>query len=285
MLRDPFSIVIPIYNEEEILEESIQALLTEVNAMNVSYELLLVENGSSDRTLKITRDLSKRYPMIRVLTLPSPSYGKAIRYGLEQSRYDKVILFNLDFWDVEFLKRSLELLEEYHYLVGSKAMKGAMDRRPWVRRWITKGFNAFLRWAFGFKGTDTHGIKAFRRHRILIPLQECLTDKEIFDTELVLRVQRDGLSFCELPVTVEEKRQSRYSIMKRIPKTIIDILKLMIALRFKPVRSLTNGNFNYYDCDRVEKLLKHFNVDEITTITLLPKEQVIRYVEFLKSKK
>ncbi len=75
----------------------------------------------------------------------------------------------------------------------------------------------------GFKGTDTHGVKLLRREKIIEIVQECQTDQEVFDTELILRAQKRGLKIKELPVIVREKRITRYSLIKRVPRTLKDL--------------------------------------------------------------
>lgn len=90
-------------------------------------------------------------------------------------------------------------------------------------------FNQYLKIFYGFRGSDTHGIKIIRSKVVDKILPKCRTDSGIFDTEFVLRVQYEGFSFSDFPVTVEEKRPPRFT--KRLLKTPMDILELSRALR------------------------------------------------------
>lgn len=231
------SIVIPIYNEEAILEQEVSALIKAVLETNpgLDYELLLVENGSFDQTRKVAEDLAKRYPAIRVLYLPTAGYGQALKHGLLKSRGDLITLFNIDFWDAHFIRRAMELMQtepQIDMVVGSKTMPGSEDTRPWLRRIITQTFNSVLRLLFGFTGTDTHGMKLIKRMVITPVINECQTEREIFDTEFVLRAHVAGVVSKEIPVVCAEKRKTTYRISKRIPRTIKDLFILFFSLNF-----------------------------------------------------
>jgi glycosyltransferase involved in cell wall biosynthesis len=229
------SIVIPIYNEEAILEQESEHIVAGMAAAfpDLDYELLLVENGSHDRTHQIAEELMKRHPRIRALHLPDAGYGPALKRGLLESAGEFVALFNIDFWDIQFIRKAFDLqkINGLDMVVGSKTMHGAEDTRPFVRRLITQTFNALLRGIFGFRGTDTHGMKLLRRDKMVPVIQACRTEREIFDTEFVMRAQAAGLKTEEIPVVCEEKRKTTYHIAKRIPRTAKDLLVLFFSLR------------------------------------------------------
>ena len=111
-------------------------------------------------------------------------------------------------------------------------MSGAGDHRPAFRKMITRAFNSVLRVCFGFTGTDTHGIKAFRRDALAEVLGQCVTSRSIFDTELVLRAERSGLRIVEVPVEVREIRQPSYwAVVRRLPEVTWNLLRLSVAIR------------------------------------------------------
>jgi hypothetical protein len=121
-------------------------------------------------------------------------------------------------------------------VIGSKRAPGSRDRRPRLRRVITYTFNTFLRLVFGFQGTDTHGIKAFKTNLGQEIVRDCQTDKDIFATELVLRMERAGIYICEMPLEIEEKRAPSIKLLKRVPSTVKNLLRLRRALRDVPSR-------------------------------------------------
>ncbi len=226
------SIIIPAYNEELILEEEMKKIIFSMGKIlaGAEYEILVVENGSTDRTKEIILKLVKEYPIIRAINLPRAGYGLALKAGLLAGDGKNLAIFNVDFWDVEFIKQALGLIADYDLVIGSKNMPGARDQRNLLRRFVTKAFNIFLSLFFGFKGTDTHGIKLASREKIISVVAECKTDRAVFDTEFVLRSQRAGLRLTEIPVNCVEKRKTRFKIMRSTWQTVKDLIILFIVL-------------------------------------------------------
>ena len=227
-----FSVVVPIHNEAAILADSLSRMLTEFSALGEPFEILACENGSTDGSASVVGALRASNSAIRLEQLADADYGLALKHGLAVCRYQKVILVNVDFWHCEFIRTALDRLDDHDMVLGSKILPGSMDQRPFLRRAITKTFNAFLRVCFGFRGSDTHGQKAFRRDAIRDILHRCVADGWIFDTELVLRAERLGLRSIEVPVDVREIRQPSYwSILRRVPGTVRNLGRMFVALR------------------------------------------------------
>ena len=184
------TIIIPIYNEEAILETEVTAMVKELDEhFRNEYEIFLVENGSFDRTRHIAQALGKQFPQVKTIYLPAAGYGRALKEGLLQSTGQFTVLFNIDFWNVSFIKKALDLQGKNHLdmVVGSKTAPGAEDTRPFIRRTITRTFNWLLQKLFGFHGTDTHGMKLVCTDKLKPVIAACQTEREIFDTEFVLQ--------------------------------------------------------------------------------------------------
>ncbi len=223
------SILIPVYNEEAILEHAVRDLVQGCEASRLRYELVLCENGSRDRTVEIAHNLCKELPTVRLLRYHEPNYGGALRAGIEDARGENIVCFEIDFYDIPFVEIANVMLKKYDAVIGSKRAPGSRDRRPWVRRFITWGFNTFLRIFFRFKGTDTHGIKAFRAESAKPIAASCETERDIFATELVIRMERTDLRMCEIPLEIEELRPAPINIVKRVPSTLKNLWRLWKA--------------------------------------------------------
>ena len=223
------SILIPVYNEQGILEQSVRDLVQGCAATQIPYELVLCENGSRDRTVEIAERLCKELPTVRLLRYHEPNYGGALNAGIQDARGRNIICFEIDFYDIAFVEIANVLLKKYDAVIGSKRAPGSRDRRPWVRRLITWGFNTFLRVFFRFKGTDTHGIKAFRSEPAKPIAASCRTDRDIFTTELVIRMERSDLRMCEIPLEIAELRPAPINIAKRVPHTLKNLWRLWKA--------------------------------------------------------
>jgi glycosyltransferase involved in cell wall biosynthesis len=226
-----FSIVIPIHNEAECLETEIHELVTELETKGVDYELILAENGSSDATPEMCLSLAGADPRVRALQSPVPDYGYAMKMGMLAGRGDYIANFDIDFHDVPFLLAAGELLDAgAGIVVGSKLMEGAKDKRSPVRHLISYGFTTILRLLFDPKMDDTHGMKVLRREVVQEYAPKTVMQQDIFDTELIIRARRGGVIVKAIPVTVEEKRKPRSSIVRRIPRTMRGLLRLRMIL-------------------------------------------------------
>lgn len=229
------SIIIPVYNEEAILQTAVVDLIDRLTAFDWPYELILSENGSVDRTVAIGKELSERFPQVSIMSLGEPNYGKALRKGILSARGEFVICEEIDLCDTDFHRRALGVLEtrEADFVVGSKMMAGASDERPVFRRAGTMVLNGMLRVAVGFKGTDTHGLKAFRRATLIPTVRQCLVDKDLFASEFVIRAERGGIRIREIPVRVLEKRPPSIGLVRRVPNVLKNMAKLFVAIRVK----------------------------------------------------
>jgi glycosyltransferase involved in cell wall biosynthesis len=230
------SIVIPVYNEEAILEAAVKDLLDRLSEFAFTYELILAENGSKDATVALATELSKRFPAVRSFSLGEPNYGKALKRGILDARGEIVICDEIDLCDTDFYRRALALLESYEadLVVGSKVLDNSSDERPFMRHFATLVINGMLRVSLGFKGTDTHGLKAFRRASVAQVLERCIVDKDLFASELVIRAERAGsVRIKEIPVRVLEKRPPSIHLFRRVPNVLKGIARLVIAIRFK----------------------------------------------------
>ncbi len=115
-------------------------------------------------------------------------------------------------------------------VVGSKRGEGATDNRDPLRKFATLVFSTILRVVFGLGVSDTHGIKAVRRTVVQPYAQICTFGQDLFDTELILRVERAGLRAGEIPVEVRELRPARSSFLSRVPRTLRGLCRLRWAL-------------------------------------------------------
>ncbi|MBN2494926.1 MAG: glycosyltransferase family 2 protein [Deltaproteobacteria bacterium] len=229
------SIVIPVFNEEAIVADSVAGLLDRLAPVSGSFEILLAENGSTDGTLEAILDLERRHPEIQHLELGEPNYGAALKAGIRAARGTYVICDEIDLCDTRFYKRAMQLLrtDEADMVIGSKLAPGSADERPWLRHLATQVLNGMLRASLGFKGTDTHGLKAFWRERLLPVLDDCIVDRNLFASEFVIRAERGGLRVCELPVRVVEKRQPTINLLERVPRALANLSKLVWQIRVR----------------------------------------------------
>lgn len=229
------SIVIPVYNEEGIISAALADLTEKLAEVDWTYEIIVAENGSVDETVAIAEHFAERHPEVKTFSIGEPNYGKALKQGILKARGEYVICDEIDLCDTNFYRVALSRLknEGVDFVVGSKRVQGARDRRPAYRRAATQILNGMLRVSVGFKGTDTHGLKAFRRKPLLPIVNACVVDKDMFASELVVRVHRDGgINWAEVPIDLVEKRPPSIHLFSRVPNVLKNMARLTAIIRF-----------------------------------------------------
>lgn len=228
--RLSLDVVIPVHNEAAVVYDRLGRLRVDFASHFGEVRFIPVENGSVDATWAILEGMRSEW--CQPERSPVADYGAALRCGVAACEAPMVMLAEIDFCEVLFAAAARDAMREGASLVqSSKAAAGSEDVRPLVRRIITWGFNATLRLVFGFGGTDTHGMKFGERDTVRSLLAECVLDGDLLATEMILRAHRAGLNVVEIPVRVSEQRRPSIGILKRVPSTLRDLVRLRRALR------------------------------------------------------
>jgi glycosyltransferase involved in cell wall biosynthesis len=224
------SIVIPVFNEEEILEKRIRMLVAELSKYFKEFEIILTENGSRDNTKSLVRKLADEMPqVVAEIDEGAADYGQALINGINRAKFEDITIFELDYLDMVFLEKSNELLTGYDLIIGSKELSEGMDQRPAKRKVFTWLYNFGLRMAFGLKLTETHGLKTFKKSKLNHITNGCVTRNAVWPSEFCIRASRDkNLSVKEIPLSMPicEIRTTRIKAFKRLKKTLDDIMLL-----------------------------------------------------------
>lgn len=219
-----FSIVIPVFNEASFIPVGLAALLDELDDAGLDYDVLVMDNGSTDGTAEVTRAIAGGRP-VEVFSSSVADYGAAMRDGFLKAGGDWVVNFDIDYFSAGFLARVDGVPASTDIVIASKRDPESDDRRSPLRRLATATFNLLLRSLFGSGVSDTHGMKAFRSDVIAGHVADVVSTQDLFDTELVLRAERSGCQIVEVPVVVEEMRPGR-SLLKRVPRTLSGLWKI-----------------------------------------------------------
>ena len=223
------SIVMPVYNEADFIPQALPMLISEMEGLGLSYRIHLVENGSSDGSAEVARVVAGEAP-VTVTSLAVADYGSAMRQGFLEAEGDWVVNFDIDYFSADFL-RQVMTTPDADLVIGSKRTPGSLDRRPPIRRLATWVFNLLLRTILGSKVSDTHGMKAFRRSLVENLANQVVSRQDLYDTELVIRAEREGYRIVEVPVVVEEIRAARSSLVRRVPRTVLGLVRIRRTLR------------------------------------------------------
>jgi dolichol-phosphate mannosyltransferase len=166
------SIVIPAYNEEESISETIEKLEAAFASVNIDREIFVVNDNSKDNTLGVLEDLAKRFTNLRYETNKGPNgFGYAVRYGLERFSGDCVAVMMADLSDspYDLIKFYTTMLEgNYDCVFGSRFMKGGkVVDYPWLKKIINRIANKIIQLVMGIRYNDTtNAFKLYKRNAI-----------------------------------------------------------------------------------------------------------------------
>ena len=227
------SVVIPVFNEAEHLASRISQFKMVLDKLvgNPNWELVIVNNGSTDATVSVLEQIKSETSNFYDYFIPSPNYGKAIQYGIGETRYPWIYVVDLDQWDDAFIQWSWKYRYDYALITSSKRADPSLNRQSRVRFFLSWGLNAMLQLLFSFPGSDTHGQKLLNRNSLEKILKQTLADRGQYDVELVVRTLRSGKKMVELPVPYIEMRPSRNSLIKKVVWNCWALSKLAWRLR------------------------------------------------------
>ena len=224
------TVVIPVHNEADYLPTALPLLFDEMGKVDASVRVLIAENGSTDTTPEIVREAMEAYPDLDLLELDDPDYGAAMRDGFLAADSEWVVNFDIDYFSSEFLNDALTYRDSADIVLASKRIAGSEDRRGPTRRLATFTFNQILRFALGSGVSDTHGMKLVRSEVVSKVAPSVISTTDLFDTELVVRAERAGYRIVELPAYVEELRDSKSNLVKRVPRTLSGVWAIRRSL-------------------------------------------------------
>jgi dolichyl-phosphate beta-glucosyltransferase len=225
------SVVIPAYNEEERLPQSLATVLDFLKKQSYESEIIISDDGSRDRTAALAAELLKGFPHQILVTSQNRGKGHAVRQGMLASQGDYILFTDADLsTPIEEVTRFLSHLEkDQDIVIGSRALPGSQVEihQNFLRETMGKIFNLIAQmWTFKGIHDSQCGFKCFRREaaRRLFSLQKL--DGFSFDVEIVFLAQKLGFRLLELPVIWRNSAQSRVQVLRDPLLMFWDVLRI-----------------------------------------------------------
>lgn len=204
------SIVIPARDEEGSVGATVEHLHLELRLHAVPHEIVVVDDGSTDRTWEILETLRARIPELApVRNLGAHGFGRAVVHGLDHSRGDAVAIFMADASDDarDVVVYWEKLREGWDCVFGSRFIKGGgtIDY-PWLKLTLNRLFNTFIRVLFNLPFNDTtNAFKAYRRH-VIDGCRPLIAPHFNLTVELPLKAVVRGYTWTVVPITWRNRR-------------------------------------------------------------------------------
>jgi len=194
-LTPTISVVIPVYNEENNVENAVSALRLVLENGFSNYEILIIESGSTDRTAEIADSIAKTDSHVRVIhQISREGLGSAIRLGFANSLMDYILYIDGDEpFDVARIEEIIPLLREYEAVIGFRAGK----RESFRRRLLSGVYNGLIQLLFRLNVRDVNfSMKVVSRD--LIKKLKLRANGCFYDAELIAEIRRTGTEIYEI---------------------------------------------------------------------------------------
>jgi dolichyl-phosphate beta-glucosyltransferase len=232
-LESPYlSIIIPAYNEERRLPTTLGEINRFLEEQSFSAEVLVVENGSQDRTFQIAEEYARGHPQFRTIREEKRGKGRAIKRGMIEASGQFRFMCDADLsMPVDEINRFIPPLQaDFDIAIGSREAPGAMRyHEPIYRHLGGRMINLIIR-LFALPGLqDTQcGFKCFRAAAAEDLFSSLTLDGWSFDIEILYVARRRGCRIVEIPIPWYFRAESKVNLLHDTMQMVLDILKIRI---------------------------------------------------------
>lgn len=227
------AVFVPCYNEEKRLEKNINLIDEQISKITSSYEMIIVDDNSNDKTKELGIALAKNIKHIIYMRFnKGPSRRENLAEAFKHTPADIIVFMDLDLSaDITAVHKLMGYIDQgYDIAVGSR-YKSSTAERTFSRKIISRIYNYLIRNYFNSAIVDHQcGFKAFKARRLLPLLDDMGYDKAytrgwFWDAELLIRAQRKNYKIMEFPVVWKEGKESSFNILREL-KMIPYMIKL-----------------------------------------------------------
>ncbi len=233
--RPRLSVVIPAYNEEARIENTLQRVVAYFDARGEPYEVLVVSDGSTDRTESLVQAFAAQHPQVKLLAYqPNRGKGHAVRYGILRAQGERVLFSDADLaTPIEEYEKLLPYLEQgYEVAIGSRPLREShlIVRQPFYREWAGRAFNKLVQLLAVPGIHDTQcGFKLFTGEAAQAIFSLCRLDGFSFDFEALYWARRLGYRIAEVPIRWMHQEGSKVKLLRDGLRMVRDLLWLRLT--------------------------------------------------------
>jgi glycosyltransferase involved in cell wall biosynthesis len=231
MSQVELSFVIPAYNEEDSIAVTLGTLDGVVKNKRSSYEIVVVDDGSKDKTLSRAIKYASRNGHVKVISYTqNEGKGHAVRTGFMQTKGDIVVFADSDMdIDLGTVSKYVDALEHGDIVVATKWHPDSVVNMPLSRKILSHGFNVLVRLLTGAKLKDTQvGLKAMKKSAFANIFPRLCVKRYAFDVELLAVANLYGLRIVQMPAQIRISKSFR---LNEVFKMFQDLLGIAYRLR------------------------------------------------------
>jgi len=228
------SVIVPAYNEERRLPKTLRAIDEYLKKQDYSYEILVVSDGSQDRTVEVAQELTQKIQNLRVI-VQKENHGKgyAVRKGMLTAKGEWRVFMDADnATTIDHVEKLWpEFKKGHEVVIGSRDIKGAeiAVRQAWWRQRLGDVFNLIVQVLSGLWGIwDTQcGFKGFSANAAQKIFSRCVIDRWAFDVEVLVIAKKFGFSIKEIPVRWVNDKESKVTFSGMV-KMLLEVLQIAV---------------------------------------------------------
>lgn len=219
MKKVGLSIVVPAYNEEETIGGCVEKTRRYFRSRGDGFELVVVDDGSRDKTARVVRRLAQKCPELRLISYPqNRGKGYAVRKGVLGAGGAEILFMDADLSTSpsEWPKLRARLRAGADVAIGSRKMAGAklLRRQPWWREYMGKVFTFLVRSLLVDVSDVTCGFKAMKRDGARRAFSRAVINDWSFDAELLFLASRMGMRIDEVPVAWRDDPNTKVRLFR-----------------------------------------------------------------------
>jgi dolichyl-phosphate beta-glucosyltransferase len=235
--RPHLSVVIPAFNEQARIGDTLTEILGYTDAHRIRAEVLVIDDGSTDRTAEVASEILGRQGGRLIKNVENRGKGYSVRRGIVEARGRWVLMCDADqSTPIEEHARLAQIARDrdLDIVIGSRGLPDSKVevRQPAFRESMGKVFNVIVRSLTGLRLHDTQcGFKLMDRTRVLPIVEKSIIDGFAFDVELLCVATRFGLSIAEVPVTWRNSLESKVNVATAPPVMLTEVLRVLWRFR------------------------------------------------------
>lgn len=237
--------IIPVYNEEKRIRPCLDRVQEYMELSNPDYEIIIAEDGSTDRTVEIANEYAIYNKKIKINSSKKRlGKGGSILKAITTASKDNVMYIDVDMAsDISEIERMLSFIDSYDMVVGSRFIRENLGeiKRPFSRKIFSSCYSFVCKVLFNSSINDYQcGLKLMKKNSTLLfdVIPKIKTNNFAFDTDLLVKSTRQGLKIKEVAVQWEHKDGSKINIPKQVWLMGKDLLKIWIDIQSEKVKIL-----------------------------------------------
>jgi len=223
------SVIMPAYNLENIIQKSVEKVANMLNALNMNYEIIIVDDGSSDNTYRKALEITSEN--VKVLRNKiNMGKGYSVKKGIKASHGEYVLMLDADMEiEIKNIKNIIDLLSFNDIVIASKRHPMAEYKAPLIRKILSVGYNNLVKLLTGVNISDTQtGLKAFKGEKIRYIIEYVTVKRYVFDVEILAIAKLLNLKVVEIPAYII---QGKLFSLRGTFRMFLDTLGIAYRLR------------------------------------------------------